>query len=664
MLGPSLRPNPLKALLVALLLAIGACNGENGAEGPDAGDADIQDNTNQPQQECTPGATRCAHSMAVETCDEEGQSWVETTCDGGEQCDAELGACTAEICSPGTFDSCTDDGLQRYCNVTGTAWVEGACPGGGPCEGGQCPNPECEPGVDRCVARDTIETCNAAGAYVPSSTCPSGTECFEAVCEELCEISSKVSSYMGCEYWSVDLDNFEGALSQPHAIILTNPSDELPAEVQIFEGFTNIQVTIDSEGQPFATQIPPGEARIFSIPVGYDHSGTQIFHHKALRITSTIPVVAHQFNPLNNVDVFSNDGTLLLPTNTLGTEYYGLSWIHRGGTIRIRGYLTVVNSSGTDNTITVRPSANVVAGPDIPAITAGEERTFELPPGSSLNLSTAGTELDDAFDTGCLSDPEGHPTQTNPCPDLTGTHITSVHPITVFGGHQCANVLPGVDRCDHIESILLPVKAWGTSYVGSKFSPRATGALIEPDFFRVIAAENSTRIQTDPPIDGVHNRTIQAGEWLQFPAREHFEIAADRPIQVAQYMVGANWLGIERVCADGSANVGIGDPAMAIAVPTDQFRDHYIVHTPLDYEEDYLNVIVPVGVDVTLNGEPIPASAYRTVGSMNRFEVATVTVQPGFHTLQSDTPFGVVSYGYDCRVSYATPGGLNLEPRE
>ena len=667
---------PVAALFV--LAAITACSSSDEVEdqandqmaddaGVDTGDLDTAD-PDPPQDNpaiCTAGESRCDGPDSVEVCADDELAWEHSLCPSGQRCDASSGICSEQVCTPGQFDGCTDDGTTRHCNESGTGFGHTSCPENQNCAGDGCPVTECQQGTVRCAARDLLETCSEAGVYAPSGICPTGTECFDGQCEELCEISTKVSSYIGCEYWSIDLDNFQEALSEPHAIIVTNYNDELAAHVELFEGFTDRRILDGIDGQPLDTTIPPGEARIFQLPPGYGHSGTRKFQDMAIRVTSSIPVVAHQFNPLNNVGVFSNDGSLLLPTNSVGTEYWGLSWNHRGDNAVLRGYLTMVNSSNEPNEVTVRPSAEVIAGPEIPTIAPGEERTFLLQPGQSLNLVASGAELADAQVDGCLSDPEGSPSSSAPCPDLTGTHIQADLPITLFGGHQCANVILGVDRCDHIESVMLPVEAWGTNYVGTKFSPRADSLLIEPDIFRVIAAEDDTRIQTDPPLEGVHDTYLDAGEWKQFAVRQDFEIAADGPIQLVQYMVGANWMGIPREChGGGSGNhpTGIGDPAMAIAVPIEQFRDHYIVHTPEDYERDYLNVIVPIGRDVKLNGETIPASSWEVVGQMNRFEVATLSVGPGFHTLTSDEPFGVVSYGYDCRVSYAYPGGLDLEP--
>jgi hypothetical protein len=633
-------------------------------------DADGRADVWEPGWICRPGTARCRDRVTRLVCSEDGTREEAVGCQEGLRCDDDSGTCREKICTPGEFEGCASSGMQRYCNPSGTEIVEGLCPGGADCVDGRCEDAECEQGVVRCLDDKNLEVCNAAGAFVPGEACPLGTECFNGECEKLCELNKKVSSYIGCEYWSVDLDNYDRALSQPHAVVVTNPNPELDARVTIRLGYSDRELTQDASGEPFRLDIGPGEARIFTIPSSYDISGTKIFDNHALRITSTIPVVAHQFNPLNNTEeVYSNDGTVLLPTNVVGSEYYGMSWPYRGGRVNIFGFLTVVNSQGAPNKVRITPSAQIASGrhvdtgEEIPLLEPGITRTFELAPGEVLNLATTGAERDRALVEGCLDDDSGSPESVTPCPDLTGTHIEADAPITVFGGHQCANVIQGIDRCDHIESILLPKSAWGSDYVGSKFVPRAETTTPEPDVWRVIAGEDGTQIQTRPVIDGVHGTTLDAGEWRQFSTTEAFRLGSSKPVMLAQYMVGSNWTGIPRVCDEGidARNpTGIGDPAMTVAVPRDQFREDYIVLTPRDYDEDYINVIRPRGATIRLDGEPIDDDAFEALAD-DPFEVAQIEVEDGFHRLDADVRFGVVSYGYDCHVSYAYPGGMNVE---
>src|SRR6185369_14351284 len=133
----------------------------------------------------------------------------------------------------------------------------------------------------------------------------------------------------GCEYWAVDLDNavtndLGPASAQQYSIVITNPL-ELPASVKV-------EVNDALPGQPpmmrevasafLSRVVGGGDLKIINLdprevdcstdPRLNDGTGTCLSSH-AFHITSTAPIVAYQFNPLENVNVFSNDASLLLP---------------------------------------------------------------------------------------------------------------------------------------------------------------------------------------------------------------------------------------------------------------------------------------------------------------------------------------------------------------
>ena len=164
--------------------------------------------------------------------------------------------------------------------------------------------------------------CNAEGtAYDPLPVCEEGGVCEEGICKSGCSGLVKYgTSYIGCEYWSVDLDQypdpFGDPVNAPYGVVISNPGDS-PATVS-FEAGTGIAVD-----NPNPT-IQPGEARKFLLPsLNDDGSGIT---QKSIRIQSDRPIMVHQFNPLDNVGVASNDASLLLPVNALGQEYYVFSW--------------------------------------------------------------------------------------------------------------------------------------------------------------------------------------------------------------------------------------------------------------------------------------------------------------------------------------------------
>jgi hypothetical protein len=612
----------------------------------DAADLDAAPDASElPEAVCEAGAQRCVDRVVVETCAPDGSAFVPGRCPGDERCDEEAQRCLPILCVPGEVIECTSATTFSYCNPTGTRAVASPCPNNSPCTDGRCEQAACTPGQTRCVSQRSFEACSddATGFGAPQD-CPRGQECADNECQDLCTLNKKVSSYIGCEYWSLDLDNYDDALSQPHAIVVSNPNPELPARVTITR---NDGVTPVPHDGP--TELAPGQVGVYLMPTDSNISAVEVSDF-AFKVTSNIPVTAHQFNPLNNVDVYSNDGSLLLPTNALGYEYLAFSWKQRPNP-PLRGFVTVANPNEDTATVTVTTTSNTAPGPSIARMQQGETRDFVLGPGQVLNLST----LDERD-------------------DLTGTLIRANLPVAVFGGHECANVDLGIDRCDHIESQLFPTNTWGTTYLATKFAPRGP----EPDVWRVMAAQDGTVVTLSfdfpNPSQQVHVGTLvgneggarfrlDQGEFVEFEIAQHFRLDATAPVGVAQYMVGSNWLGVPRICdqgIDAGNPTGIGDPALTLAVPTNQFRADYIILTPLDYDEDYINIAAPEGASITLDGQPIPAEVFEPLDGTG-YLVAVVPVQDGPHTLLGDQPFGVQAYGYDCHVSYAYPGGLNLE---
>jgi hypothetical protein len=652
-----------RLLTISCLAVLGcvACGGANpagpapapdrdagSADAPDAVDTDVDADADEPDADptCEVGAQRCVDSTQIETCAEDG-TWTPSLCPSDQRCDEDAGACLAVICAAGDFLGCAGERAREVCNPTGTATFAAPCPAMGLCTDGACEEPLCEPGTTRCLDRDTFETCAEDGSdYGEPEACDRGQECDSNVCKDLCTLNEKISSYIGCEYWSLDLDNFDDAIDQNHAIVVSNPNPELTAEIIVTRG----------DGTPVAhdgpREIPPLELGVYLMPADSNISLVEISNF-SFKVSSNIPVTAHQFNPLNNVDVFSNDGSLLLPTNTLGTEYVVMSWEQRPEP-PLRGFFTVVNPNDEDTEVTIVVASPTAPGPLIPTMQAGESGTFNLGPGQVLNIETLrGGD------------------------DLTGSTISATLPVAAFGGHECGNVVVGVHRCDHIESQLIPVDTWGSEYIATKYAPRGN----EPDVWRILSAKDGTSVRLNfripAPDEQVHignpvlgddytDFYLDRGQYAEFEASRPFAVTSSASISLGHYMVGSNWLSIPRVCdqgIDAGNPTGIGDPALSIAVPIAQYREDYIVLVPLDYEEDYLNITYREGTTISLDSQPLEPLVERPLDG-TPWVVATVRVPDGPHTLHGDQPFGLEAYGYDCHVSYAYPGGLNLERDE
>ena len=249
---------------------------------------------------------------------------------------------------------------------------------------------------------------------------------------------------------------------------------------------------------------------------------------------------------------------------------------------------------------------------------------------------------------------------------------------------------------------MIPVSAWGKTYVASRSAVRG----VEADYWRIVASEDGTVINTNPHQGNIP--TLNAGQHWEIKTTTNFLMQANKPVMVGQYL--ASSYEINGSCASGCANgticdainqicapanstcfsdadcpgghtcvtyddgvfgsqtscEPIGDPAFILAVPVEQFRENYVFLSPNQYLQDYVNIIAPVGTQMLLDGTQTvqPAAipgACTDDGTC--WGTTTLSLSDGTHSIESVTgeAFGVVVYGYDDDVSYGYPGGLDLE---
>jgi hypothetical protein len=173
----------------------------------------------------------------------------------------------------------------------------------------------------------------------------------------------------------------------------------------------------------------------------------------------------------------------------------------------------------------------------------------------------------------------------------------------------------------------------------------------DPNLVRVISGRDGNMITFDPPsVSGP--RTLNRGQVMEIEATQSFRVTGTEALMVGQFVVGQDYAGYGT-----SGEMGQGDPAMSLGIPTEQFRTSYTFLAPSTYPTNYVNVTAPAGVTVLLDGNPV--SGFQAVGGTG-FQVAQVSVRAGQHTITSDQPFGIVVYGYGTYTSYMYPGGLDL----
>ena len=558
----------------------------------------------------------------------------------------------------------------------------------------------CNPGMKMCDASDptSIFRCKDDGSGVdttPVEKCGEGQLCYSGICANSA-CASVGSSYLGCDFYTAKLYNgrksekitskesFSVAIANSHPTEIATieffktMEDGSETKVENFEYCYKVtkpsifgeydDMECKNHDSSFIITANPQET-ILITPLKEDRMlvGTAA-SFLSYHIKSDFPVIVYQFNPFYNLS--SNDASLVLPSNTLGSEYFVAAYQDETN-VGSDGpaYFTIIGAYDTNVELEITPTADIAASGKIPGTAKGVPMTVEIAKGEVLNIVT-----------------------TTGKADFTGTKISCKNPLSkcapvaVFGGHGCADIPSDRGYCDHIEHQLLPVNRWGNKYAVVKTKPRTYAR----DFVRITAAVDGTNISIKIKDEEYQNDvekpvTLNAGQFYEyelnyiddggswFTSGTSF-IEADKPVQVTQYLSGAEDIDSDCRSSDygSSHKYCFGDPAMTIIPPVEQFRNEYyffaysVENTDTDGgNANFVEVITNPGVEITLDGEtPTPAmdgEMQGTVyGSDKVYYIFELDSWFMSHHLKCSGSCGILVYGWGMDVSYMYPGGLDL----
>ncbi len=456
-----------------------------------------------------------------------------------------------------------------------------------------------------------------------------------------CTAALGVRTNTGCEFWAADLPNawhasepfgLDIAADQQFAVVVANVSDTQSAAVE---------VRIGGDDEPvLQVTVGPLDVETLELPA-CSLDPTRNDTGVAYRITSDVPITAYQFQPLDNlVPVYSNDASALLPAHVLEDDYLAVtsdalniamyppeSWEQ---TSYSAGASVTAIATADDTHVTFYPTAGLAPG-SIDDVVLDRGETFTIL-SSTENLT---------------GDPYGN---------LSGTRVLADRPIAVFSGNVIAGEPRDSTACcaDHVEHQMLPLVAWGASYVA--VPPPMPGDATDdaPAAYRITAAFDGTELEYAGARPDGAPTSLSANETAVFTTDEPLLVRSDaeHPFAVTQFLLSSG------------ANPGggdVGDPAMIAQPSVSQLQSRYVFLTPGGYGEGVVAVYAPEGAHVELDGQAI--ESWRPLGTLGdiAWTGARVRVQPGAHVLIADQPAGIDVYGYDDYVSYAYAGGSAVE---
>jgi gliding motility-associated-like protein len=395
---------------------------------------------------------------------------------------------------------------------------------------------------------------------------------------------------------------------------------------------TSGQVEIPGINYSKSFNVTANSITVVDIPQSAYLAGEGLYN-LGIHVTAERPVVMYAHIYDRNV----SGATLVLPTTTLGKEYYSINFRQVSNQPSSFSYFFVVAVEDSTQ-VEIVPSAATQGHP------AGVPFTVNMKKGQVYQV--LGKETSSSFNTVFRG------------VDLTGSTIQSVSstsesckPIAVFSGSGkiaigCGGSESGTS--DNLYQQVYPTAAWGSKFITAPLKSR------NYDIIRVLKSDPSAVVRVNGTI--VNNSQFVNNFYLEFPSQQTNVIESDKPIQVVQYSVTQ---GKSIDC--GGVDEPDGDPEMIFLNSVEQNIDDITVYSSSAFAiiHHFINVVMETSAAASFRIDGAPAR-FTLVNGAPEYSYAQISVGAGVHNLKADKGFNAIAYGFGVAESYGYSAGANV----
>jgi hypothetical protein len=329
----------------------------------------------------------------------------------------------------------------------------------------------------------------------------------------------------GKEFWVSYLTNWLQSSNNPVILELYISADDTTSGIVTMPRVPGFN--------PMEFKVLPNATEKITIPTSIAMpSGSNIIENKGILIQTDGTVSVYAMNKRQ----YSADMTVVLPTYSLGNNYYVMSHWEDGNRNNNE------NSDSEFVILAITDSTEVEITP-----------SFDTKGGNPANVPFR------------VMLHKGQTYQVKAVGDLTGTHITATNlsgcqNFAVFSGNMYTQVgeCDVVNGHDHLYAQMYPTNTLGKNFIVVPLENRFGG-----DIIKLLATKDNTNVTTS-----MGNYNLDAGEFVKLLSEDILEVASDQPISVGQFS--------RTMDCDGT----LGDPFLIPISPNEQLLKKITFNAP------------------------------------------------------------------------------------